>query len=250
MNNPSKAPGLLPGERLDDLQRDGLYIIQNPSWFCFGMDAVLLSTFATTGKGKNCLDLACGNGIIPILMSAKWPGNHFTGLELQTDVAEMATRSVAYNQIGDRVDIVQGDLCQAVEIFGRETFDVVTCNPPYLSKGHGLINEADHKTIARHEICCRLEDVISQASALLKQKGHFYMVHRPFRLAEMIALMVNYHLEPKRIRFVYPYVDKEPNMVLIEGVKGGNPRTTVEPPLIVYEKDQRYTEELKQWYYE
>jgi tRNA1Val (adenine37-N6)-methyltransferase len=240
---------LLPGERLDDLQRDGLKLIQNPSWFCFGMDAVLLSAFAKAGAGDNCLDLGCGNGVIPILMSGRTEAEHFTGLELQADVAEMAERSVKYNHISDRVKIVNGDIKEALHIFAPSSFDVVTSNPPYLSHSHGLVGTAKHKAIARHELCCTLADVIGNAAKLLKPLGHFYMVHRPFRLAEIITLMAAERLEPKRMRLVYPYVDKEPNMVLIEGVRGGNSRMTVEKPLIVYEKENVYTDEVKELYY-
>lgn len=242
--------GLLrEGERLDDLQREGLYIIQNPSWFCFGMDAVLLTSFAEVKEGQRCLDLGCGNGVIPLLLAVKTKGAFFAGLEIQMDVAEMAGRSVRLNHLEDKVEIIQGDIKEATSIFGAASFDVVTANPPYLTNAHGLINEADHKAIARHELACTLEEVIENAARLLKPGGHFYMVHRPFRLAEMIHQMVAYRLEPKRMRLVHPYIDKEPNMVLIEGVRGGRSRMTVEPPLIVYERENVYTEELKRWYY-
>lgn len=243
--------GLLrEGERLDDLQREGLYIIQNPSWFCFGMDAVLLTSFAEVKEGQRCLDLGCGNGVIPLLLAAKTEGNYFAGLEIQGDVVEMAERSVRLNHLEDKVSIIQGDIKEATSIFGAASFDVVTANPPYLTDAHGLINEADHKAIARHELACTLEDVIENAVKLLKPGGHFYMVHRPFRLAELIHQMVICHLEPKRMRLVHPYIDKEPNMVLIEGVRGGRSRMTIEPPLIVYERENVYTEELRRWYYD
>lgn len=241
---------LREGERLDDLQRDGLRIIQNPSWFCFGMDAVLLSSFAEVKEGQKCLDLCCGNGIIPLLLTAKTQGASFAGIELQSDVAEMAQRSVSLNHLEDKVRILQGDIREATSIFGAASFDVVTCNPPYLTNAHGLVSETSHKAIARHELACTMEDVIGKAAKLLKPGGHFYMVHRPFRMAEMIHKMVTYRVEPKRLRLVYPYADKEPNMVLIEGVRGGRARLAVEPPLIVYERENVYTEELKRWYYE
>lgn len=248
--NKQKEEVLREGERLDDLQRDGMQIIQNPSWFCFGMDAVLLSSFAEAKEGQRCLDLGCGNGIIPLLMSAKTQGSYFCGLEIQTDVAEMARRSVILNHLDGKVEIIQGDIKEASSLFRAASFDVVTSNPPYLTQSHGLLSEASHKAIARHELACTLEDVIGGAARLLKPGGHFYMVHRPFRLAEMIHLMVTYRVEPKRMRLVYPYVDHEPNMVLIEGVRGGRSRLTVEPPLIVYQEKNQYTEELKRWYYD
>lgn len=234
-------------ERLDDLQ-NGYFIIQNPENFCYGADAVLLSGFARVKPGERALDLGTGTGIIPILLKAKTPGEHFTGLEIQEESAEMARRSVAYNHLEDAVTIQTGDIREAAAIFGRASFSVVTCNPPYMTGNHGLVNPHLPKAIARHEILCTLEDVISQAAQVLEPRGRFYMVHRPFRLAEIMGVMMKYKLEPKRMRLVYPYVDKEPNMVLIEGLLGGNPRITVEKPLIMYERPGVYTEEIRRIY--
>ena len=235
---------LLPGERIDELQRNGYRIIQNPERFCFGMDAVLLSGFARAKKQERCLDLGCGNGIIPILMEAKTEGKHFTGLEIQPKSADMARRSVALNGLQDRIDIVEGDIKDASKIFGASSFHVVTTNPPYMTAQHGLTNVYEAKTIARHEVLCNLEDIIRESARLLMPGGRFYMVHRPFRLAEIISLMVQYRIEPKRMRLVYPYVDREPNMVLIEGLRGGKSRMTVEKPLIVYKEPGKYTDEI------
>ena len=235
---------LLPGERIDELQRNGYRIIQNPERFCFGMDAVLLSGFARAKKQERCLDLGCGNGIIPILMEAKTEGKHFTGLEIQPESADMAKRSVALNGLQDRIDIVEGDIKDASKIFGASSFHVVTTNPPYMTAQHGLTNLYEAKTIARHEVLCILEDIIRESARLLMPGGRFYMVHRPFRLAEIISLMVQYRMEPKRMRLVYPYVDREPNMVLIEGLRGGKSRMTVEKPLIVYKEPGKYTDEI------
>lgn len=235
---------LLPGERIDELQRNGYRIIQNPERFCFGMDAVLLSGFARAKKQERCLDLGCGNGIIPILMEAKTEGKHFTGLEVQPESADMARRSVALNGLQDRIDIVEGDIKDASKIFGASSFHVVTTNPPYMTAQHGLTNVYEAKTIARHEVLCNLEDIIRESARLLMPGGRFYMVHRPFRLAEIISLMVQYRMEPKRMRLVYPYVDREPNMVLIEGLRGGKSRMTVEKPLIVYKEPGKYTDEI------
>ena len=231
-------------ERIDDLQRNGYQIIQNPEKFCFGMDAVLLSGFARAKKQERCLDLGCGNGIIPILMEAKTEGKHFTGLEIQPESADMARRSVALNGLQDRIDIVEGDIKDASKIFGASSFHVVTTNPPYMTAQHGLTNVYEAKTIARHEVLCNLEDIIRESARLLMPGGRFYMVHRPFRLAEIISLMVQYRMEPKRMRLVYPYVDREPNMVLIEGLRGGKSRMTVEKPLIVYKEPGKYTDEI------
>ena len=235
---------LLPGERIDELQRNGYRIIQNPERFCFGMDAVLLSGFARAKKQERCLDLGCGNGIIPILMEAKTEGKHFTGLEIQPESADMARRSVALNGLQDRIEIVEGDIKDASKIFGASSFHVVTTNPPYMTAQHGLTNVYEAKTIARHEVLCNLEDIIRESARLLMPGGRFYMVHRPFRLAEIISLMVQYRMEPKRMRLVYPYVDREPNMVLIEGLRGGKSRMTVEKPLIVYKEPGKYTDEI------
>lgn len=243
-----KTINLKPEERIDDLQRNGYRIIQNPGRFCFGMDAVLLSSFAKVKKGERVLDLGCGNGVIPLLLEAKTEGEKFFGLEIQEESADMARRSVALNGLEAKIEIVTGDMEEAVNIFGAASFHVITMNPPYMTGNHGLVNPSDAKAIARHEITCNLEEMISAASRVLMPRGRFYMVHRPFRLAEIMTLMVKYRLEPKRMRLVYPYVDKEPNMVLIEGLRGGNSRITVEPPLIVYESPGVYTEELKKLY--
>lgn len=235
---------LLPGERIDELQRNDYKIIQNPEKFCFGMDAVLLSGFARVKAGENCLDLGCGNGIIPILLEAKTEGRHFTGLEIQEYSADMARRSVALNHLEGKVSIVKGDIKDASNIFGASSFHVVTCNPPYMTAQHGITNQDRAKTIARHEVLCTLEDVIRESARLLVPSGRFYMVHRPFRLAEIISLMVQYRIEPKRMRLVYPYVDREPNMVLLEGLRGGKPHMAVEKPLIVYKEPGKYTDEI------
>lgn len=236
------------GERLDDLQINGYRIIQDPERFCFGIDAVLLSGFAAAKEDARVLDLGTGTGIIPILMAAKTKAKELVGLEIQEDSAKMAERSVILNDLQDRVQIVQGDIKEAGELFQAASFDVVTSNPPYMINSHGLQNPDAPKAIARHEVMCDLEDVVKAAARMLKPGGKFYMVHRPFRLSEIIVLMHNYKLEPKRMRLVYPYVDKEPNMVLIEGIRGGKPRITVESPLIIYDAPGKYTKEVYEIY--
>lgn len=234
---------LLDQERLDDLQ-NGYRIIQNPNYFCYGIDAVLLSWFAKVKKGEVALDLGTGPGVIPLLLKAKTMGEHFTGLEIQDKVACMARRSISYNRLQRDITIVTGDIKEATTIFGGASFHVVTSNPPYMTEHHGLINKEEPKAIARHELFCSLDDVVGQASGVLKDRGRFYMVHRPFRLVEIMEVMRKYNLEPKRMQLVHPYVDKEPNMVLIEGLKGGNSRITVEKPLVVYKKLGVYTEDI------
>lgn len=235
---------LRPEERLDDLQVNGYEIIQHPGKFCFGMDAVLLSNFARVKEKERALDLGTGTGIIPILLTAKTEGQSFVGLEIQEESADMARRSVAHNRLEEKVEIVTGDIKEAAEIFGPVSFDVITVNPPYMIGQHGIANASDTKAIARHEVLCTLDDVLRESAKLLKPKGRFYMVHRPFRLAEILSKMVAAGIEPKRMRMVHPFIDKEPNMVLIEGLRGGNSRMTVEPPLVVYKEVGVYNDEL------
>ena len=235
---------LKENERIDDLQRNNYKIIQDPDRFCFGMDAVLLSGFARAKEGEKVLDLGTGTGIIPILMSAKTKAGHMTGLEIQPDSADMAARSVKLNGLEEKIEIVTGDIKEAVSLFGAASFDVVTCNPPYMTEHHGLTNPEAPKAIARHELLCSLEDVVSQSSKLLRPGGNFYMVHRPFRLADIMVLLREYRLEPKRMKMVHPFIDKEPNMVLLEANRGGRARMTVEKPLIVYKEPGVYTDEI------
>lgn len=235
---------LKEGERLDELHRNGYSIIQNVNKFCFGMDAVLLSGFAKVKEGENALDLGTGTGIIPILLEAKTKGKHFSALEIQEESADMAKRSVACNHLEEKIDVVCGDIKEASKIFGAASFDVVTTNPPYMNDKHGLKNPDLPKAIARHEVFCTLEDVIREAAKVLKVNGRFYIVHRPFRLVEIINTLSQYKLEPKRMRFVHPFIDKEPNMVLIEAVKGGKSMVKIEQPLIVYKEPNVYQDEI------
>ncbi|MCD8121855.1 MAG: tRNA1(Val) (adenine(37)-N6)-methyltransferase [Clostridiales bacterium] len=235
---------LLEDERIDDLQRNGYHIIQKKKGFCFGMDAVLLSGFASVRRGERALDLGTGTGIIPILLEAKTEGEHFTGLEIQEEVAGMAGRSVRLNHLEDRVEIVKGDIREASRIFGRASFDVVTSNPPYMTGFRGLKNPDLPKAIARHEILCTLEDVVRETELLLKPGGRFYLVHRPERLAEILSVLNGHHLEPKRMKLVHPFVDREANMVLVEAVRGGKPMMKVEAPVIVFREPGVYSEEI------
>ena len=239
---------LKENERIDDLQRNGYRIIQNPKKFCFGMDAVLLTGFAHARETDTLLDLGTGTGIIPLLMEAKYGCSHLTGLEIQPESADMAARSVALNDLAGKIEIVTGDIKEAGSMFPPASFDCITCNPPYMIGKHGIVNPQDSKAIARHEILCTLEDVVRQTAGLLKPGGHFFLVHRPFRLAEIMTLLVQYRLEPKRMQLVYPYVDKEPNMVLLEAVRGGKSRMTVEKPLIVFRAPGEYMPEIREVY--
>ena len=235
---------LFAGERVDDLQRNNLRIIQNEEKFCFGMDAVLLSGFARVKPGERVLDLGTGTGIIPILLSAKTEAEHITALEIQEESADMARRSVRMNELQEKIEVVTGDIKEASLLFGKAVFDVVTSNPPYMNDQHGLKNPDMPKAIARHEVLCSLEDVVREASAVLKPNGRFYMVHRPFRLAEIFAMLQKYKLEPKAMRLVHLFIDKEPNMVLIECLKGGKSMIKIAPPLVVYKEPGAYTQEI------
>lgn len=235
---------LKQGERIVDLERNGYKIIQDRERFCFGMDAVLLSGFAKVKSKEKVLDLGTGTGIIPILLEAKTDGEHFSALEIQKESADMARRSVALNGLENKIDIVDGDIKEASKIFGGATFNVVTTNPPYMTESHGLQNPEEPKAIARHEIKCNLEDVIRESAKVLMPGGRFYMVHRPRRLVEIISLMKEYRIEPKRMRMVHPFVDREANMVLVEGLRGGKAMMKVESPLIVYKEQGVYTDEI------
>ncbi len=235
------------GERLDDLQRNGLYIIQDPDRFCFGMDAVLLSGFAADHASIarcNILDLCTGNGIIPLLMSAKTKALHITGMEIQPEMADMADRSVRLNELTDKIEILNCDIKEAAKYVDAASFDMVTVNPPYFKAGHGVINPTDSKTISRHEVACTLEDVLKAAAFALQEGGYFYMVHKPQRLSDVICCMRETGIEPKTLKTVHPRIDAEPSMILIEGRKGAGAEIRIESPLIIYGIDGKYTEEM------
>ena len=237
--------------RLDDLE-NGYFIYQDAEAFCFGIDAVLLAHYPALRDGDRVLDLCSGNGIIPLLIAstAEKTGRNvrITGLELQQPMADLFESSVEYNHLEDTITAVSGDVKEARALFGPASFSLVTCNPPYIASGSGLTAGADAKKIARHEIACTLEDVISAAAGILKEKGRLAMVHRPGRLAEIFHLLHKYRLEPKRMRLVHPYADKSPNMVLIEAVRGGGAQLNIDPPLTVYNADGTYTEEVLRIY--
>lgn len=235
---------LKDGERVDDLERCGFKIIQNTEKFCFGMDAVLLSGYSSIRRQDKVLDLCTGNGIIPILLAAKTGAERIVGIEIQRDIADLAKRSVEANDLSDRVNILCADIKDAEEYYQAGAFDVVTCNPPYMIDNHGIKNPDSPKAIARHEILCTFDDVARVASRMLKPGGRMFLIHRPFRLTEIFETLTKYSLEPKRMKLVYPYVNREPNMVLIEAGLGGRRRLTVERPLIVYESPNCYTKEI------
>ena len=239
---------LKENERIDDLEINGFRIIQNPFCFCFGMDAVLLANFARISPKADVIDLGTGTGIVPLLLAAKSKGQSWTGLEIQENMVDMARRSVEMNEVTEKVNILQGDLKAVREMFKPAQFGAVTSNPPYMKENSGLKNPSDTIYISRHEVSASLEDVISAASYLLKTNGTFTMVHRPSRLPEIMEMMVKYRLEPKRMQLVQPTVDKEPNLVLIEGVKEAGRECRVLPTLAVYDDEGNYTEELLRYY--
>ena len=238
---------LLENERIDDLQFKGLRIIQNSKGFCFGIDAVLLANFTRVKKNAKLVDLGTGTGIIPILLAGKSSACKIIGIEIQDEVAEMASRSVKLNQLEDRVEILNVDMKDAVGVLGKGQMDLVVSNPPYMHS-NGLINENDKKAISRHGLKCDIEDVIRVASDLVKPNGKFFMVNRPNRLVDMLAIARNYKLEAKRIRFVHSRVASAPKMVLIEYVKSAKPEIRVLSPLYIYNEDGTYTDEVKAIY--
>lgn len=233
-------------ERLDYLLAEKLRIIQSPSVFSFSLDAVLLAKFVYVPIQKgNILDLCSGNGVIPLFLSTRSKGT-ITGVEIQERLYQMAIRSIAYNGLESRLHMVHGDIKDMPQQLGVGKFDVVTCNPPYFpTPSQEEINENEYLAIARHEILCTLEDCIRVASQLVRTGGKVAFVHRPSRLLDIITLMRKYKLEPKRLQFVYPKLGKEANTILIEGTKNGKPDLKILAPLVVYDKDNEYTKEIK-----
>ncbi len=240
---------ILPNERLDDLHCKGLFIIQDPKRFCFGVDAVLLSGFTKIKPSEQALDLCTGNGVIPILLSAKTKAKKLYGVEIQKESAELAKRSVLYNGLADRVEIFEADVKDLNGIFKPNSLDVITVNPPYMNVGAGMLNEYETKAVSRHEILCTFEDIGRTAQNLLKLGGRMYVVHRPNRLVDVITTLRRNNLEPKILRLVHPKLGKEPILVLIEAIKGGKPFLKVLQPLLIYEDNGEYTPEVYEIYY-
>jgi tRNA1(Val) A37 N6-methylase TrmN6 len=237
-------------ERLDYLLAEDLRIIQSPSVFAFSLDAVLLARFVYVPiqKGK-LIDLCSGNGVIPLFLSARTKGQ-ITGVEIQERLFDMGKRSIEYNGLGNRINMIHGDIKETAKLLGYGKFDVVTCNPPYFTTpSEDEINPNEHLAIARHEILCTLEDTIKASSQLVKQGGKVAFVHRPGRLIDIITLMRQYRLEPKRLQFVYPKKGKEANTLLVEAIKDGSPDLKIAPPLIVYNDNDEYTKEIREILY-
>ena len=240
---------LKENERIDDLEFKGLKIIQNEKGFCFGMDSVLLSDFAKNMKNNSTvLDLGTGTGIIPILLCGKTNLKKVVGIEIQQDVANMAKKSSQLNNLQDRFEVVNTNIIDLKNIYEKQSFDVIVTNPPYKKENTGITNENEAKLISRHEITANLEDFISISKDLLKDKGEFYMVHRPERLVDILSLMRKYKIEPKILKFVSPNKNKEPNLILIKGIKNANSFLKVEKNLYVYNEDGKYTNEILKIY--
>lgn len=240
---------LKENERIDDLEFKGYKIIQNSEGFCFGIDSVLLSDFAKDIRNNSrVMDLGTGTGILCVLLSGKTNLKEIYGIEIQPEVADMAKRSVKLNSLQDKVKIINENILNLENVFEKGSFDAIVTNPPYKKINTGLQNESEKKLISRHELTANLEDFIKVSKDMLKDKGEFYMVHRPERLVDIIYLMRKYKIEPKQIRFVAPKPSKEPNLVLIKGVKNAKEFLKFDNILYVYNEDGSYTEELLKIY--
>ena len=235
-------------ESIDDLQLNGLNLIQKKDAFRFGVDAVLLSDFANIKRNFRVVDLCTGTGIIPFLIWGKYSPKEICGIEIQEEMVEMANRSSKLNGTEDSIKFYAEDLKNLDFIKTLGKFDVLTVNPPYKLNNSGIVNPSDKIAIARHEVLCNLEDVIQASRSLLKDNGRIYMVHRPERLADIITLMRKYKIEPKRIRMVQPNSKKAPNIVLVEGQRDGGKFLKWEAPLYVYKDEGGYSDEIEAIY--
>ena len=236
-------------ERIDELGIKDLKIIQNKEWFCFGIDSVLLVNFAKNiKKDANVLDLGTGSGVMPILLCGKTELKKVVGVEIQKEVCNMAKRSIELNKLNEKFEIINDSILNLNKYYEKQLFDVVITNPPYKKKNTGIINPDEPKMIARHEITADLEDFIRVAKDMLKDKGEFYIVHRPERLVDIFDLMRKYKIEPKEIRFIFSKKDEEPKIVMIKGVKNAKSFLKVYPNLYIYDEKGNYTHEVKEMY--
>ena len=236
---------LKDNEIIDDLELNNLKIIQNNNGVKFGIDSILLSDFAKKIKKDSIvLDIGTGTGIISILLSAKTEANKIIGIEIQREVADMAKRSVILNKLENKIEIINDDINNIEKYFENNYFDVIVTNPPYQKNNTGLKSENEKNLISRHEIKCTLEDIIKKSFKILKDKGEFYMVHRPERLVDIMYLMRKNKIEPKELRFVYPKISDKPNLILIKGIKNAKQFLKVEKPLIIYNEEGIYTKEV------
>lgn len=234
-------------EKIEELDLKGLKIIQNKNWFCFGIDAVLLADFANVKKNSKVADFGTGTGIIPLLIEGRYSPKEIIGVEIQSDVAQMAKRSIELNNLQDKIKIINEDI-KNYKVFGPGSFDVVVCNPPYKKDNTGLKNPTDNKAVSRHEILITLDDIVFSVSKTLKSGGKFYMIHRPERLSHILLSFNKHGFAPRRLRFVHPKIGKQPTMLLIEGVRSGGDFLTIDTPLYVYNEDGSYTDEINKIY--
>ena len=240
---------LKENERIDDLEFKGYKIIQNTDGFCFGIDSILLSDFAKNIRNNsNVMDLGTGTGILCVLLSGKTQLNKIVGVEVQEEVANMAKRSVKLNHLDNKITILNENILNLEDKFDKSSFDAIVTNPPYKKMDTGIKNENNKKLISRHEVTANLEDFIKVSKNLLKDKGEFYMVHRPERLVDILYFMRKYKIEPKQIRFIAPKIGKEPNLVLIKGVKNAKEFLKFDKILYVYNEDGSYTDEILKIY--
>lgn len=237
------------GERLDQLDPSNLLVLQNPKYFCFGMDAVLLAQLTNLKAGDFICEFGTGSGVIPLILSGRRNDVKIIALEIQKEMADMALRSVFLNEMQHRISVLEADFCKSSNLLGSGVFQLVVCNPPYRSLNRGLINPVQQKAMSRHEVTGNLEEWVREAARILSPKGRLAMVYRPQRLAELIVVLKENHLEPKRMIFIQPKKNRAPNLVFVESVKGANPELIVERPLIVYQQSGEYTEELINLYH-
>ena len=232
-------------EKVEDLGLKGYKIIQDKSGFCFGSDAVLLSRFVKIKKGARVLDMCSGTGIIPVLLWGMYELSEIQAIEIVPEVADMAGRTMGLNSLSDKIHVHCDDLKNAKKLFGAHAFDAVTCNPPYMNEGGGIVNPKDKLALARHEIACTLDDVVRCAKEVLKPCGKLFMVHRADRMCDVITTFRKYGIEPKRLSVVYPSEGKAANLILIEGAEGGRPQLKLESAIFMYDNEGNYIQSLK-----
>ena len=242
---------LKENEKIEDLQFENLKIIQNKKGFCFGIDSILLADFAKTIKKEaEVLDLGTGTGIIATLLCKKTELKQIIGIEKQKEVYEMAQKSIQLNQLENQFKIINEDIINLNKILKKNSYDAIVTNPPYKKKNTGIKNEEEKKVISRHETTATLEDFIKISKDMLKEKGEFYMVHRPERLVDILNSMRSYKIEPKLLRFVFANKNSEPKLILIKGIKNANPFLKVQNNLYIYNEKGEYTKEIKKIYYQ
>ena len=247
-----KEPNLKPDERLDGLPSQGVSIIQNPDMFSYSLDAVLLAYFANPNKKGRGLtvDLGAGTGAVGLFYAKKVTGQ-VKLVEIQEDLAAMAKRSIAMNEMADRVEVIHSDMQEVFDQIKPGSVDTVLCNPPYFPvKETTKQNVDEHYQIARHEVAIDLPKLAQTANKLLKNKGKFFMVHRPERLGDIFAALTARGLQVKHLQFVYGKADREANMVLVEAIKQGRAGgVRVMPPIVAYTEDNNYTKEVQEILY-